>query len=94
MYTLFEANATNYSAGVISTYEVAGPAALLADYHIGSSSNAIDHAPDLSWLTWDIDSDPRPMGSAWDVGADERGSRVYLPLVMRNALSRGIGEPR
>jgi hypothetical protein len=92
-YTLFEANTTDYGAGVISTYEVAGPAALLADYHIASSSGAIDHAPILSWLTWDIDGDPRPMGPASDVGADEYGFRACLPLVVRNALSRRIGEP-
>ena len=83
-YTLFEANGMDYSAGVISTNEIAGPAALLADYHIGSGSNAIDQAPDLSWLTWDIDGHPRPLGPAWDIGADEHGSRIYLPLVMRN----------
>ncbi len=93
-YTLFEGNTTNYSAGVISTYPVAPPAALLADYRIGSGSNAIDHAPDLSWLTWDIDGDTRPIGLVWDVGADEYGFRVHLPLVMRNPPSRGMGERR
>ena len=86
-YTLFEANTTNYGAGVVSTNEVAGPAALLADYHIAGGSGAIDHAPILSWLTWDIDGDPRPLGPASDVGADEYGSRICLPLVTRNAHS-------
>jgi len=93
-YTLFEANTTNYGAGVVSTNPVAGPAALLADYHIGSGSGAIDQAPVLSWVTWDIDLDPRPIGPAWDVGADEYGFRVHLPLVVRNTLSGRSGEPR
>lgn len=93
-YTLFENNSTDYSAGVISTYPVAPPAALLADYHIGSGSNAIDNAPVLSWLTWDVDGMTRPMGSRWDVGADEYGCRVYLPLLMRNPPSRGMGDRR
>ncbi|MBN1137545.1 MAG: hypothetical protein JXM73_13235 [Anaerolineae bacterium] len=93
-YTLFEANGTNYSAGVNSTYEVAGPAALLADYHIGSGSGAIDHAPVLDWVTWDIDGDPRPMWLLSDVGADEYGYRACLPLVTRNVVSRRIGQPR
>ena len=93
-YTLFEANATDYGAGVVSTNEVAGPAALLADYHISGISGAIDHAPVLSWVIWDIDGDPRPMGPAWDVGADEYGFRACLPVVMRNVFSRQAGEPR
>ncbi len=93
-HTLFEANTANYGAGVVSTNEVAGPAALLADYHIASGSGAIDQAPVLSWLTWDIDNDPRPMGPAWDVGADEHGFRACLPLVARNAHARRTGQPR
>jgi len=82
-YTLFEGNATNYGAGVTSTDEVAGPAALLADYHLGSGSGAINHAVSLSGVTDDIDGDPRPIGPAPDVGADEVWLRVYLPLVVR-----------
>jgi parallel beta-helix repeat protein len=93
-YTLFEANTTDHGAGVVSTNEVAGPAALLADYHIATGSGAIDHAPDLPWLTWDVDGDTRPLGPAWDVGADEYGSQIYLPLVLRNAHLGRIGEPR
>jgi len=93
-YTLFENNTTNYSAGVISTHPVAPPAMLLADYRIGSGSNALDHAPDLSWLAWDIDGDARPMGPAWDVGADEFWFQVHLPLALRSAPSRGMAGRR
>ena len=84
-YTLFEDNTTNYGAGVVSSHEVAGPAALLADYHLGSSSGAIDHAPPLSWVTWDWDGDWRPVGAWSDVGADEYALHTVLPLVLRNA---------
>ena len=84
-YTLFEANVADYGGGVISQYEVSGPAGLLADYHLGSTSGAIDQAPALSWLATDIDGDPRPMGAAPDVGADERRLYAYLPLVLRSA---------
>jgi hypothetical protein len=83
-YTLFESNVVNYGAGVGSSYEVAGPAALLADYHLDSTSGAIDQAPFLSWVTRDIDGQPRPMGAAPDVGADERAYFIYLPLVLRD----------
>jgi hypothetical protein len=70
-YTLFEGNGTDYGAGVSSSYEVPGPAALLADYHLGSGSNAINTAATLSWVTNDIDGNLRPYGSSSDVGADE-----------------------
>jgi hypothetical protein len=82
-YTLFEANTANYGAGVSSSNEVDGPAALLADYHLAATSGAIDHAPVLSWVSRDIDGDHRPLGAASDVGADEYALHVYLPLVLR-----------
>ena len=84
-YTLFEANGADYGAGVSSSFEVAGPAALLADYHLDSSSGAIDEAPALSWVTRDIDGGTRPVGVASDVGADEFAYCTYLPLVLRDS---------
>ena len=82
-HTLFEGNGANYGLGVTSTNEVPGPARLAADYHLTLSSNAINHATLLVWVAWDIDGDPRPMGAAPDVGADEL-PYLYLPLVLRN----------
>jgi fibronectin-binding autotransporter adhesin len=70
-YTLFEANTTNYGPGVSSGNEVPGPAALLPNYHLSVSSNAIDQGASLAWVTNDIDGDLRTYGSAPDVGADE-----------------------
>ncbi len=83
-HTLFEANGLNYGAGVDSENEIPGPAALLPDYHLSGGSNAIDRALPLPWVTRDIDGDPRPLGAAPDVGADERRPHIYLPLVLRN----------
>lgn len=84
-HTLFEANGENYGPGVTSVNEVRGPAALLPDYHLSASSNAINHALPVKWVTRDIDGDPRPIGPAPDVGADEYvHACIYLPLVLRN----------
>jgi putative cofactor-binding repeat protein len=70
-YTLFDGNGSNCAAGVSSANEVAGPAALRADYHLANWSNAIDHATPLAWVTTDVDGEPRPFGAGPDVGADE-----------------------
>lgn len=40
------------------------------DYHIGPKSAAIDAGVDAG-ITHDIDGDPRPIGPAFDIGADE-----------------------
>ncbi|CAG0931887.1 hypothetical protein TFLX_02336 [Thermoflexales bacterium] len=80
-YTLFDNNGANYNTGVTSAHEVPGPAALTADYHLQSSSNAIDHGTPLIWVTLDVDDDPR-LGLP-DVGADERVTHVWLPVVLR-----------
>lgn len=83
--SLFEGNGLNYGVGVDSVNEVPGPAMLLPDYHLSPGSNAIDHGIPLAWVTRDVDGDPRPMGPAPDVGADEWvRARLYLSLVLRN----------
>jgi 4-hydroxy-3-polyprenylbenzoate decarboxylase len=57
--------------------------ALAADgYHLTSGSAAIDAGVEAD-VTTDIDENPRPIGRP-DLGADEWGTRVYLPLVLRN----------
>ena len=53
------------------------------DYHIGAMSAAIDKGVDVG-VTTDIDSDARPWGDGYDIGADEYGQRyIYLPLVLK-----------
>ena len=53
------------------------------DYHLGSASAAIDAGVEAG-VTEDIDGDTRPVGAAPDTGADEFGTRLYLPLVLKN----------
>jgi len=54
------------------------------DYHIAGDSAALDAGVDAGVIT-DFDGEPRPSGSAYDIGADElQWRRVYLPLVVRN----------
>ena len=55
------------------------------DYHICSSSEAIDAGVDVG-VTSDIDGQLRPWGTAPDLGADEViiiNAVIYLPVVMR-----------
>jgi putative cofactor-binding repeat protein len=84
-HTLFEANGSDYGGGVTSVAEVAGPAALLPDYHLSTASNAIANALPLAWITHDVDGDTRPLGSAPDLGADEVWSTLFLPLIFRDS---------
>jgi fibronectin-binding autotransporter adhesin len=53
-------------------------------YHLMDGSMAIDKGVDAG-VTTDIDGDPRPQGSAPDLGADEwAGQVIYLPIIMKN----------
>jgi putative cofactor-binding repeat protein len=76
----------NTYPGIQGTNPVSGnprfinPAA--GDYHVGAGSAAIDAGVNAG-VTTDVDGDPRPIGPAPDVGADE-ARFVYLPLVLRN----------
>jgi hypothetical protein len=60
---------------------------LLSSYRLSEGSPALDAALTISWLTVDLDGNPRPEpgGSDYDIGAFE-GARweVYLPLVLKN----------
>jgi hypothetical protein len=57
------------------------------DYHIGPNSAAID-AGVTTAVTEDVDGEPRPSGSRYDIGADEYSGPVqrryiYLPVVLK-----------
>jgi len=51
------------------------------NYHIASGSAALDAGVDAGVVD-DVDGDPRPVGAAPDIGADE-ARPVHLPLVLR-----------
>ena len=54
------------------------------DYHIGELSAARDMGVP-SGVMIDIDGERRPMGPAWDLGADEFFlNYLFLPLTLRN----------
>jgi len=53
------------------------------DYHIGPDSAARD-AGVPAGVTSDMDGDPRPIGTGYDVGADEFRWRIYLPVTVKN----------
>jgi parallel beta-helix repeat protein len=81
------ANVTDTIGLVISTTNITGDPAFVApeagDYHIGSTSKAIDVGVNTP-VTVDIDADSRPAGKGYDIGADEFWRKVYLPLVLRH----------
>lgn len=52
------------------------------DYHLNPGSPMINQGMEAGVST-DIDGDPRPIGPAPDIGADEQGRYVYLPLILR-----------
>jgi hypothetical protein len=56
----------------------------VGDYHITLASAAIDKGADAG-VTTDIDGDPRPVGSGYDLGADEFALYyVYLPVIRKD----------
>ncbi|MCP4540243.1 MAG: DUF11 domain-containing protein [Chloroflexi bacterium] len=87
------ANSTNTDgAGAIvtGTHNYSGDPAFVTpgaeDYHITSASVAIDKGVDAG-VTTDIDGQPRPYGSAPDLGADEWGES--LPTVTISSTTGG-----
>lgn len=84
--TLWHANGTNADGtGTVltGTINVTGDPAFASDgYHLTNSSAAIDEGLDAGVET-DMDAEVRPQGTGYDIGADERLPRIYLPLILR-----------
>lgn len=59
---------------------------LTQDYHLGAGSPALDAGLTIPWLSVDLDGEPRPQGSGYDLGAYEGETPrwyLFLPLVRR-----------
>jgi hypothetical protein len=87
-YTLFDSsvitpgNNAIFANSLVGDPAFANPAA--NDYHIRFTSAARDAGAFSFLAVQDIDGDPRPIGSAPDIGADEYKDAVYLFLPLIN----------
>jgi hypothetical protein len=83
-HTLFWANDQD---GIVGTNPVYGDPTFMdlgsGGFHLGPGSAAID-AGVATLEDVDIDGDPRPLRSGPDIGADESGWWVFVPLAARN----------
>jgi len=74
----------NTSDPITGTNAILEDPLLTADYHLGSGSPAMDAGLIIPWLTVDLEGNPRPQGSGYDIGAfEEVEGKVYLPLILK-----------
>lgn len=73
-HTLFYGNGGNCAGGAVCANTLSGDPRYIdptsGDYHLGSGSAAIDAGIDAG-VTTDLDGEARPVGSGFDIGADE-----------------------
>jgi len=83
--TLWFGSQAAYTGNVSTVLDYSGNPFLAADgYHLtAASQNAIDHGVN-SGVPIDIDGEPRPIGSGYDLGVDEIRFLIYLPLILRS----------
>jgi hypothetical protein len=80
---LWYSNTANAEGGyIIAANAITGNPAFASDgYHLTSQSAAVDTGV-VAGVANDIDSGSRPIGRP-DLGADEWGARVFLPIVLK-----------
>jgi hypothetical protein len=66
----------------VQNQHTGAPAFAPDGYHLTAASAAIDQGV-AAGITVDIDGEPRPAGTGYDLGADELWYRIDLPLVVR-----------
>jgi hypothetical protein len=84
--TLWHGNTSNWdgAGAILHSQDRGGDPAFAGDgYHLTHRSAAIDEGL-ATGVGTDIDGEPRPAGTACDLGADELWHRIYLPLVIRS----------
>jgi len=86
--TLWHNNATDRGGAGSITHQndYSGDPYFASDgYHLLGRPGALDRGVNAG-VTTDIDGDQRPIGSGYDLGADETARKffIYLPLVLRN----------
>ena len=84
------ANGVNYSGVLTGATDVhVSPGfvdAAAGNYHLADDSLLIDAGTTVSQPDRDFEGDPRPIGVSHDIGADEWGRFIYMPLVLRAGL--------
>ena len=89
-YNLFFGNTTPYMGTIGGTNNTSGDPKFVNpagdDYHLSAGSAAIDAGTNVG-VTSDLDGNPRPFGSGFDIGAYEASFtgtlKLYLPLIAR-----------
>lgn len=75
----------NTSDPITGTNAIRQEPRLWEDYRQKTGSPAIDHGVTIPWLTIDLQGNPRPQGTDYDLGAFEGSFRglLYLPLIRK-----------
>jgi hypothetical protein len=85
-YTLWDGNGVLAGGGgnlTVSNTYTGNPAFAPDGYHLLPTSDAIDRGVDAG-VGFDIDRQPRPQRAGPDLGADEVGFGVFLPIVLKS----------
>lgn len=84
---LWNNNPTNYEGVDPGPYDISADPLLVdpthGNFHLAPGSSCIDAGDPVNYPVTDFEGDPRPIGLAPDIGADELKFPLYLPLVRK-----------